>query len=134
MQIGSEGAGLTDVPRVDLLALHTRLLFADPIDARQRAVDDQVRQSVGARLLQCVLQLGCLFCQDIDDFVPVPVGGRLRQPDAQAELANIAAVAQPHQPENCLPPGGEAPGVFARASLAPLGAQQLGKVRNRLAG
>ncbi|MET9243034.1 hypothetical protein [Nonomuraea sp. NPDC003709] len=83
-------------------------------------------------MIQGGLQVGCLLCQDIDDFVEVAVGARSGQAEAASEVGDVAAVAEPHQPEDGLPPGGLLASALAGAALAALVAQELGKIGNQL--
>jgi hypothetical protein len=117
---------LAGVPQVDDLAFYAdRGLFA-PVAGDDLAVQDHVRESLVLGAFQGLAQVRGPFCEDVDDLVPVPVGGGPGDAVITGQGVGAGAVAEPPQAQHRLPEAGQRPAALRCATAAPLGGQQPG--------
>ena len=122
---------LAGVPLVDLPALPAGLLVRASVGGDQRAVQDQVRKPLLNGLLQGFVQRGRLRGEHLDGLVLVPVRGGLGDPESLAQPADVRAVPEPSQREDCLLPAGQGARPVPGADLAAVICQQPGHERHQ---
>ena len=105
--------------------------LGQPVASDDRAVQDQVWQTVAHRPFQGLLKVRSLIRQDAQRLVEIAVRRGPGKPEPGAEPFDIAPVPEPCQRETCLVERGESASTPARAAPAPLGREQPGDELNQ---
>jgi hypothetical protein len=125
---------LAGIPQIDRLAFHAHRRLPAAVAWDDRAIRDQVWQSVVFGPRECLVQIRGLGGEYLDDLVDVAVGGRSGDAVIPPESGRVGAVAEPSQRQGGLPEAGQRPAALGGGSPAAFGSQQPGDMAYEFPG
>src|SRR3954449_11653668 len=134
LHVPAEGPVFPGVPGMDRRAFRAGGGVGAAVGTEDLAVHDYVRPALLCDLVQRLVQVRSLGGQHRGDLIAVAVTRRPGDAEPGRERGHLLVLAEPDQPEQCLLPAAQRPGVAAGATTAAFAAQQAGEFVDQFAG
>lgn len=124
LHVRAEGFVLAGVPGVHLPAFAVQVGARDAVRREERAVQDHVTDPPVPALLQNLVKIRGLSCENVDTLMQVPVTGGLRDARVPGQAVHTPPLTEPAQHQHRLPERPQRPRTLRRPQRPAPGSEQ----------